>query len=101
MGDLPGLVAGAAIGAVLSLIVTMAWGWWSYGFALPTPDVARIALATAAMMAALTLVPAAHSPFALAITVAGGAVVFAAMMAALYPAERRKAFALAREMASR
>jgi O-antigen/teichoic acid export membrane protein len=101
MGDLPGLVAGAAIGAALSLIVTMAWGWWSYGFALPTLDVARIALATAAMMAALMLVPAAHSPLALAITIVGGAVVFAAVMAALYPAERRKALALAREMASR
>lgn len=95
---LPGLVAGAAIGAVLSLIVTMAWGWALYRFALPLADVVKIALATAAMMAVIALVPARPDIASLTLIVALGALVFASLIAALYPRERRKAVALAREM---
>ncbi|WP_439541982.1 lipopolysaccharide biosynthesis protein [Hyphomicrobium sp.] len=92
---LPGLVAGAAVGAVVSLAVTMIWAWWDHGFAIPGPDVIRIGIATALMMAVIWTLPTAGSVLALGFVVAAGAAVFAAAMAALYPAERRKAIALA------
>jgi O-antigen/teichoic acid export membrane protein len=92
---LPGLVAGAAFGSVVSLAVTMIWAWWDHGFAIPGADAARITAATLLMMGALSALPEARSPLALGIAVAIGAVVFAAAMALLYPAERRKAMAVA------
>ena len=90
-----GLVAGAALGAVISLAVTMIWASWDHGFAIPGPDVARIGIATVLMMGAIAALPEAGGAFALGITVLTGATVFAAAMALLYPAERRKAMALA------
>lgn len=92
---LPGLVAGAALGAVVSLAVTMIWAWWDHGFAIPGPDMARIGIATLVMMGAILALPTAGSPLTLGIVVVTGAAVFAAAMALLYPAERRKAMALA------
>ncbi len=96
--DLPGLVAGAALGAALSLVVTTACAWWLYGFALPAGDVVRIAAATASMVAVLALLPDANGAVALALTVAIGAAVFACMIALLYPDERNKALILARDL---
>ena len=91
LGDLPGLITGSAIGAVLSLVVTMAWGWRDYRYALPVPDVAKIALATALMAAVVAVLPIARSLTMLVLAVSAGAAVYAMTMAALYPAERRKA----------
>lgn len=91
LGDLPGLITGSAIGAVLSLVVTMAWGWRDYRYALPVPDVAKIALATALMAAVVAVLPVARSLTMLVFAVSAGAAVYAMTMAALYPAERRKA----------
>jgi hypothetical protein len=92
---LPGLVAGAALGALISLAVTMIWAWWDHGFAMPGPDMARIGIATLVMIGAIAALPMAGNALALAAVVAIGGAVFAAAMALLYPAERKKAIALA------
>ena len=83
LGDLPGLITGSAIGAVLSLIVTMAWGGRDYRYALPVPDVAKIALATALMAAVVAVLPIARSLTMLVLAVSAGAAVYAMTMAAL------------------
>jgi len=92
---LPGLVAGAALGAVISLAVTMIWAWWDHSFTIPASDTARIGIATLVMMGAIAALPTAGNALALGIVVVIGAAIFAGAMALLYPAERRKAMALA------
>lgn len=95
-GGLPGAVAGAAAGAAVSLAVTLAAGWSAYRFALSLDAVWRIAFATAAMAAAVELMPVEATPLSLAAAVIVGAAAYSATLAAVYPDLVRKLVGLIR-----
>lgn len=86
LAGLPGAVGGAAVGAVLSLVVTLFCGWRWYDFVFPAADAAKIGVATALMVMAVIWLSPAASPAALAVAVLAGALVYAVVLAALYPA---------------
>jgi O-antigen/teichoic acid export membrane protein len=98
---LEGLIAGSALGSVLSLAVTLAWGWALYRFAIPLGDVVRILLATGAMVLVVALLPRSATLVSVTATVAIGALMFGGAMALLYPGERAKLRAIAQGFASR
>ncbi|MGL4397357.1 MAG: lipopolysaccharide biosynthesis protein [Hyphomicrobium sp.] len=86
-GGLQGSVVGAAIGATISLVITLACGASWHGFVVPMRHLLRIGLATAAMIAALTVFPVAPTALALGAAIILGALVYGAALAALYPDE--------------
>lgn len=90
LGGLPGAVAGAAAGAAVSLAVTLAAGWSAYRFAFPLDALWRIAFATAAMVAAVELIPLESTPLSLAGAVIAGGAVYSVALAAVYPDLVRK-----------
>ncbi len=85
--SLEGAVAGAAVGAALSLVVTLFCGWRWYRFALPPGDVVRIGASAGAMAIAVHTISPAADLVSLALAVAAGATVYAAAIALCYPAE--------------
>lgn len=82
---LPGSVAGAAIGAILSLVITLACGAWLHRFAMPLSHVLRILAATAAMVFALHFLPVGADFLSLGLAVAAGGAVYVLFLAAVYP----------------
>ncbi|MBA4132668.1 MAG: hypothetical protein C0519_14740 [Hyphomicrobium sp.] len=89
-GGLPGAVAGAAAGAAISLGVTLLAGWTAYRFTLSFDALWRIAFATSAMVASVTMMPAEATPVSLALAIAVGAATYALSLAAVYPDLVRK-----------
>jgi O-antigen/teichoic acid export membrane protein len=94
LAGLTGSVLGAAIGAGFGLLVTTAWGWRSYGFAIPKLDVARVSAATVAMLIAVKTFAPAATPVSLIQAIAVGGIVYAGAMALVYPALTKRALAV-------
>lgn len=93
-GGIPGAAAGCAAAAILSLLVTMAWGWVRYRFALSLGGLARIVAAAAAMELALSRFSLQPTAWSIAGAIIAGAVVYTAVLVALYPEARRKVLEL-------
>lgn len=87
LGGLPGAVAGAAIGAGLSLAVTLFCGWHWYGFTLPLSHALRIGSSAGLMALAVQWFDPAAATLPIATAVALGAAVYGALMMLFYPSE--------------
>ncbi len=83
---LPGSVIGAAIGAVVSLLATLACGAYWHTFTFPFWHLLRIGFATALMLLALDFIPVSATALSLALAIAAGAAVYGLALAGLYPA---------------
>lgn len=90
LGGLPGAVMGAAVGAGVSLIVTLATGYAAYSFTFPIDALWRILLATGLMAIVVSWLPLTASPLSLTFAVAAGGMVYAGVLAAVYPDLVRK-----------
>lgn len=95
---LEGSVAGAAIGAIVSLLVTLACGAYLHRFALPLSHLTRILAATGAMMGVLAMLPKSPDLVALAGLICAGGTVYAAALALVYPAETADALRRVRRL---
>ena len=84
---LPGSIMGAAVGAFISLLVTLVCGAYWHKFTFPLPHLLKIAAAVVAMVLALCSLPIAATAPSLVLAVAIGASVYGAVLAALCPAE--------------
>ncbi|MEQ1717717.1 MAG: lipopolysaccharide biosynthesis protein [Hyphomicrobium sp.] len=84
-GGLPGSVAGAAGGSILSLLITLACGAHWHKFSMPAGHLVRILGATAAMVGVLHFVPVAPDTVSLGLAVAAGGGVYALALALAYP----------------
>ena len=91
LAGLPGSVAGAAIGALISLFVTLGCGYYTHRFVMPLAHLARIAGATAAMMAVLACLPKSPDVLALLGLICAGGTVYLLALAAVYPSETGEA----------
>lgn len=87
IAGLPGSVAGAAVGAIASLLITLACGAYWHRYGLPLGHLARIMIATLAMVGALHFLPVSASVPSLVMAVMAGALVYGFALAALYPGE--------------
>ncbi|MFN3869130.1 MAG: lipopolysaccharide biosynthesis protein [Hyphomicrobiaceae bacterium] len=96
IGGLPGAAAGAAAGAFVSLLVTLAVGWHKHRYVLPPLDAAKTLAATATMALVVACIPLSPTIGAVALASIAGALVYAAMLALLYPEGRRMAWAVVR-----
>ncbi len=86
-GGLEGAVAGAATGAVLAAAASFLLAARTPHFTFPWSDAARALAASAIMYAALMLFGQAESTVMLVLRILFGALVYGAVLAALYPAE--------------
>ena len=84
-GGLPGSVAGAAVGSILSLLVTLACGSYWHAFSLPPGHLLRILGATAVMVGVLKYVPVAANVLSLSFAIGVGAAVYGAVLLLVYP----------------
>lgn len=82
---LPGSVIGAAIGALIALLTTLACGAYIHQFTFPIEHLLRITVATAAMLLALSVIPVSATVMSLAIAIATGAAAYVLALAMLYP----------------
>ncbi|MGQ0672234.1 MAG: lipopolysaccharide biosynthesis protein [Hyphomicrobium sp.] len=98
---LPGAVAGCVAAALLSLIVTLVWGWWSYRFTFPADAFLRISAAVVAMAFAVKMLPVEATSLGVAMAVCTGAFVYTLTLALLYPEGRAKMASLARGVGRR
>ncbi len=94
-GALVGAVAGCLAGGAASFAAGFALAQHLAGFSFPARDAAKVALASSAMAAALLIAPwarlAPHPLARMALEAGTGLIVYAAAMAALYPALARSA----------
>ena len=74
-------------------MTTSLWGWRSYEFALPLMDLVKIAAATCAMLFCVKIVAPIATPASIALAIAAGGIVYAATLAAVYPALTSQALA--------
>lgn len=95
---LPGSVAGAAVGAILSLFITLACGAYWHRFTLPVEHLARIGTATLAMMGLLHFVPVTSGVWSLALAVAAGGAIYFLALAAVYPGAAVETLAKVRKL---
>lgn len=91
LGGLPGVVAGAAAGTLVSLVVTLLFAWSWYRFALPLRDFARIMAASVVMIGVVRMLPTPPTTLGLATAVALGAAIYGVALALLYPEMRAMA----------
>ena len=85
-----GAVAGCVIAAAIATVFSFALARMLFGYYLRWSDIARIAVATAAMAAAQSLMPDASSLARLVIEIAVCALVYFAVMGVLYPGLSRQ-----------
>jgi O-antigen/teichoic acid export membrane protein len=85
-----GAVIGTALGSLLAAIVSLYLAMAKLDFAPPLRDIALIAAATAAMAAALALIPVATSVTGLILTILCGMAVYAAAILIAYRGEARE-----------
>jgi O-antigen/teichoic acid export membrane protein len=97
-GGLPGSVAGAAMGSILSLLITLACGARWHAFTLPLGHLLRILGATAAMVGALHFVPVSADFLSLGVAVAAGGAVYALALALAYPGAAGEVMARVRQL---
>lgn len=92
MNGMVGAAAGCLVAAVIAEIFSFVVANRLFGYYLRILDITRIAIATAAMIGVLELLPLAHSLTGLLIEVAIGAVSYGAALALMFP-EGVRAFA--------
>ena len=85
-----GAVAGCMIAAAIATVFSFALARMLFGYYLRWADIARIAIATAAMAVAQSLMPVASSWSRLVIEIGACAAVYFVVMAFLYPALSRQ-----------
>lgn len=85
LGGLPGSVMGAAIGSLVSMIVTLGCAWSWHRFVLPPLDVAKVVGSTALMGFAVTRLEILPNVASLALAAGTGVAVYAAALAVFYP----------------
>ena len=93
-GGLVGSVAGTAIGALVSLLVTLGCGWHWHRFTLPLRDVLKVVVAAAIMGAVVSRLEIAPTVLSIGLATAVGAAIYAMVLAAFYPQETRAAVRL-------
>ena len=91
MRGAPGAVAGAAMGAIAAAAFSFALAAREKHFAFPWSHALRAIAASLLMLAALLVMPAAAGIWQLLLKVVLAAAIYAVALAALYPAEIRKA----------
>ncbi|MEQ1710371.1 MAG: lipopolysaccharide biosynthesis protein [Hyphomicrobium sp.] len=101
LGGLPGVVAGAAVGTMASLVVTLAVAWRWYRFALPLKDFAKLAAASTIMVVVVRMLPTQPTALGLAIAMAVGVAVYATALLGLYPEARGVVLTQARRLAGK
>ena len=94
LGGLTGCVLGVMIGSVLTMVTGFAAAWHWHKFAFPVADALRIGTATLAMAVVVARLDIKAAPFSLAYAIAVGALVYAGVLAAMYPAAAVKAASL-------
>jgi O-antigen/teichoic acid export membrane protein len=95
---LQGCVAGASIGALVSLAVTLASGAYWHKYTFPPGHLLRIGAATLAMFGVLSVVPVAPVALSLAFAIALGGAVYCCALLMLYPDAARGLIAKARAL---
>lgn len=100
-GGLPASVAGAAVGSIVSLFITLAFGAYQHNFTMPLPHLLRIGSATAIMMLVLAVLPKSSNIAALGGLICAGGAVYAMALAAFYPAERAEGLIRLRRLRQR
>ena len=101
LGGLSGSITGAAAGALASLLVTSAIAWRMHRYAVPPLDVAKLSVATVIMSVAVASLPSLPDLASIMFSVAVGTLVYAAVLAALYPDARRGTLEVVRNAARR
>ncbi|MCB1514645.1 MAG: lipopolysaccharide biosynthesis protein [Hyphomicrobiaceae bacterium] len=91
VAGLPGSVAGVAVAAAISLLVTLACGWHWYRFTIPFLDALKVIVATGVMALAVTRLNISPSVISIGVAVLVGGVVYFAAMVLLYPQASRAA----------
>lgn len=94
LGGLTGCVMGVMLGSVVTLATGFAAAWHWHKFTFPVADALRIGTATAAMAVMVARLDTRPNTLSLASGIAVGAVVYAAVLAAMYPAVSVKAASL-------
>lgn len=84
-GGLTGAAIGCFAAAVVAELFSLAVAWGLFGYYLRIGDLLRIALATAAMIAVLLMLPLAHTLPGLLIEVALGALTYGLVIAVAFP----------------
>lgn len=87
LGGMVGAAAGCLVAAALAEVFSFAVARRLFGYYLRLSDLAKIAVATAAMVLALELLPMPHTLVGLLTEVAAGALTYGAAMALMFPAE--------------
>jgi O-antigen/teichoic acid export membrane protein len=96
IGGVYGAVAGCTVAAAIALVFSFALARTLFSYYLRWSDLARIAVATAAMALAESLMPEPAGITALVLEIGVSAVVYFAVMALLYPALRCQVIEAAR-----
>lgn len=82
---LAGAIAGPLVGALIIWLASLSIAVVRFGFVFPSFTFARIAIAAISMMLVIATLPATSSAAMLGVHVAAGAVLYAIMIAALFP----------------
>lgn len=98
VAGLPGSVAGAAAGALVSLLITLGCGAYLHRFAMPWPHLVRILGATGVMVFALHYLPVRADFLSLGLAVAAGGAVYALALALVYPSALGEVFERVRRL---
>ncbi len=85
LGGIYGAVEGCVVAAVISTALSFITANRLFGYHVRIADLARIALATGAMVGLLVLFPGATSLGSLLLQIAAGALAYGAVLAVLYP----------------
>ena len=91
-GGIQGAVAGCLVAAIIGELFSFIVANRLFGFYLRLADIAKIAIATAAMTSVLVFLPLAHSLSGMLVEVAAGVFVYGVTMAAMFPDGARAAF---------
>lgn len=91
---LVGSVAGASVGALVSLFVTLGWAWHWHRFSIPLRDVVKVIAATAIMGVVVSQMTIAPTALSIGLAAVVGAAVYALVIALLYLQEARAAVRL-------
>ncbi|MEQ1697046.1 MAG: hypothetical protein ABL901_14515 [Hyphomicrobiaceae bacterium] len=94
LGGLPGCVMGVMIGSIVTLATGFAAAWHWHAFTFPVADVLRIGTATVAMAMMVARLDTRAATLSIAYAIFIGGVVYAVVLAALYPIAAAKAASL-------
>lgn len=90
-GGLTGCVTGVMAGTIVTLMTGFAASWHFYRFTFPPADLLRIGTATAVMAFAVSRLNTQPATLSIAWAIVWGGIVYALVLAAMYPRETMKA----------